>query len=1092
MRSQVTHRLLWASAFIVTFCCVPAKANDPTPAQLEFFEQKIRPLFAANCKKCHSSEGRRQRGGLTLDSRAMILEGGDNGPAIVPAHPDKSLLVKAVRYGDPDLRMPPKKKLSKQQIADLETWVKMGAPWPKTDKIAKKINRKGIDLQERAKHWSFQPIQRPTVPKVHDAKWPVTPVDHFVLEKLQEKGLKPNPSADRHTLLRRVTFDLIGLPPTQKEIADFVNDKSSNAYEKVVDRLLKSPHYGERWARHWLDLVRYADTRGHEFDFEIPEAYHYRDYVIRAFNNDVPYDQFLREHLAGDLLEKPRIDPKTKTNESMIGTGFWWLGEGKHSPVDVKGDQADRIDKQIDVFSKTFIGLTVACARCHDHKFDAITTRDYYSLVGYIHSSRYIRAFVDDPSPYRKAADSIHAFQEQMKKLAKQRTVTALNAQIDQLAKYLLGTSQNREGWQRSIQQRSRDRKHPLHVWSVLTRNGKALPQKEMEVRRAQLLQGVEASQKLTQHHEVLADFTEGTFEGWFTTGYAFGDKPSDGKTLVFQADNIRPIHKVVAPQVAHSGQVSKRFQGVLMSPTFDISKKKLHLLMSGRGARVRVILDGFQIIRNPIYGGLQINVNHGESPRWYTIDLSMWQGHRAYVEFQDEGDGFVAVEKIVCSDTGPPSTAIINPLVVEIAKGDRSMSPHDLAKRYQRLFAEVVRDWEQGKLAKQPDALARFELLNWMLTSPEFKAITPNLLEDLTNIEPLMTNLLKKKQQAEAKIPNPLRVLAMRDGTPINENVYIRGNHKNLGEEVPRRYLEVFVGNEAMGNEGSGRLALADKLLSPTNTLTARVMVNRLWKHHFGTGIVKSVDNFGILGEKPSHPRLLDWLASEFVNHKWSIKKMHRLIVLSQTYRMSSRPQPAAETIDPSNRLLHRMPVRRLEAEAIRDSLLAVSGRLDKTMYGRGVMPHLTPFMSGRGRPGRSGPLDGNGRRSIYINVRRNFLTPLFMVFDYPTPFSTIGRRGISNVPAQALTMMNNPFVIQQAELLAKRLLDEKSATTTQRIEKMYLLAFGRPPSQLERERVERFLTNQGKQYGNVNDLRAWQNLCHVVVNLKEFIYVQ
>src|SRR5262249_29917507 len=359
-------RSVFAVAGSILVCsCIVLQAADssPTPEGIEFFEKKIRPLLIDNCHKCHA--GDKVKGKLHLDSRTALLKGGDTGPAIVPGEPEKSLLIKAIHYKD-ELRMPPRTKLSEPAIADFTTWVKMGAPWPETSTAKAPSGKETFDLNDRKKHWAWQPIKASPPPTA--GPWVQSPIDNFILVKLQAVGLSPAKPADKRTLIRRVTYDLIGLPPTPAEIDAFLADNSPDAFAKVVDRLLASPRYGERWARHWLDLMRFGETHGHEFDLEIPDAHGYRDYVIRAFNADVPYDQFVTEHIAGDLLEKPRRHPAEGFNESLIGTGFWFLGEAKHSPVDLRIDEADRMDNQIDVFSKAFLGLTVSCARCHDHK----------------------------------------------------------------------------------------------------------------------------------------------------------------------------------------------------------------------------------------------------------------------------------------------------------------------------------------------------------------------------------------------------------------------------------------------------------------------------------------------------------------------------------------------------------------------------------------------------------------------------------------------------------------------------------------------------------------------------------------------------
>ena len=929
------------------------KAASISPEDPEFFEKKIRPLLVENCFKCHS--GAKAKGKLWLDSRTGLLRGGESGLAVTPGDVKKGLLLKGVAYDDPEFKMPPGGKLQPQQIADLREWVERGVPWP-DDGGGKTIVKKDFDLQERAKHWSLRPLTNPPVPKVKNQAWVQSPIDSFLLAGMESRGITPALPADRRTLLRRVTFDLIGLPPTLEEIDDFLKDQSAEAYIRVVDRLLASPHYGERWARHWLDLVRYAETQGHEFDFEIPDAYQYRDYVIRAFNADVPYDLFVKEHLAGDLLDAPRRHPKDKTNESVLATGFWWLGEAKHSPVDSRADQADRIDNQIDVFSKTFLGLTVACARCHDHKFDAISTRDYYALAGVLQSSRQDRPIVEDPGERGVKLDG----------LVKARSPI-------------------------------RDLVSPMPMPARVGVQGRDV---------------------------IFAQFTQGNWGGWRVGGEAFGSGPSGPQEVMILDGKAKDGVQAVTPGLAHSGLLSVHLQGSLRSPTFVIDHKRIHYHLAGKHARVRLVVNGLQLIQDPIYGRLAFTVNQ-EKLGWHTQDVTMWMGQRAYIEILDEGPGYAALDLVVFSDEGHPLT-----------------SPYPIGKL------------ADGAGEKLPPLVDHF-------------------------------------RQAESKLGNPQRSLAMTDGNAIDEFVFIRGNHKKPGESVGRRFLEVFQGRPLPAS-GSGRLELANHVTDPARTpITPRVLVNRLWKHHFGEGLVRSVDDFGVLGQSPTHPELLDYLAGQLVNQGWSIKKLHRFMLLSSAYQMASKATRDADEADPENKLLHKMPVRRLEAEAIRDSLLAVSGRLERKMHGPGVMPHLTSFMVGRGRPGVNGPLDGGGRRSIYLAVRRNFLNPMFLAFDYPTPFSTMGRRSVSNVPAQALTMMNNPLVRQQAELWAKRLLAEKDLDSRQRISRMVETALGRPPLQGELVQALTFLEDQARLHGRVDDPQAWADLAQVLFNLKEFVFV-
>jgi cytochrome c553 len=974
-----------------------AGAADP-PVDPEFFEKKVRPLLIANCTGCHGPE--KQKGGLRLDSRAALLRGGDTGPAVKPGDPAGSLLVRLVRY-DGDIKMPPKGKLADDEIATLTAWVKGGAPWP--DDLESGGHQppggEAFDLHARAKaHWSFQPVRRPAVPEITDHKSRITnPIDAFLLAKLRAAGLTFAPPADKRVLVRRVYFDLIGLPPTPEEIDAFLKDDSPDAYEKLVEKLLASPHYGERWARHWLDLVRYAETYGHEFDFEIPDAWRYRDYVVRAFNADLPYNRFLTEHIAGDLLPDPRRDPQDGTNESVIATGFWFFHEALHSPVDVRKDQADRVDNQIDVFGKAALGLTLACARCHDHKFDPVGTKDYYALFGVLASSRYQRAFLDDPAPTAKLLDELKAARAE------------LAAHLASGDRQVAGEANDR---------RPDGRRSPVADWQ-----SKAVP---------------------------FEQFGAGWRARWDATGLAF--RPEAGEAF------------------PHSGRESGRLQGALRSPTFTIGKPYLAVRAAGRGAKARLVLNGLQLIQDPIYGGLVRPVDHGDELRWLTFDLRMWTGHAAYLELLDDGPGYVAVTGAWFAVAPPPAEP-----------GER-------------------------------------------ITPPPSADLPPALRDD-----PEANRLAARVRELEAKISAPRRAPAMADGTGLNERIFVRGNPKSPGAEAPRGFLDVF-GSKPFAGPGSGRLELAKAVTDPANPLVARVLVNRLWQHHFGAGIVRTPDDFGKQGEPPTHPELLDWLAAEFVEptwraggnsggltspgSPWSVKHMHRLMVLSTAYRQSSNAErgirnaesktgpfglfvPQSEfrvphSIDPLNKLLHRQNVRRLEAEAVRDAILLVSGRLDRTMGGPGVPPHLTEHQVGRGRPQASGPLDGGGRRSLYLQVRRNFLNPMFVAFDYPTPFTTIGRRGASNVPAQALAMLNNPFVLQQAEQWANRVLGEPDHTPDQRVRAMYEAAFGRPPSDDELAAATGFVAELAKEYGAPDHPKAWADLAHVLLNAKEFIFVE
>lgn len=1015
----------------------------------EFFEKKVRPLLADQCFSCHGVDVKNPMGGLKMSGRDALLKGGMHGAAIVSGEPEKSLLIRAVKHGSGAAAMPPSGKLTSEQVGVLEEWIRQGAVWNATPKNAGSI--KTFDIKARQKHWAWQPIKRTVPLTIKDKAWAKNPVDAFVRAKLDANGLKPAPFADRRTLIRRVTFDLTGLPPTPDEIHAFLNDTSPNAWEKVVNRLLASPHYGERWARHWMDLVRYAETDGHEFDFDKPGAFQYRDYLIRAFNADVPFNQFVQEHVAGDLLPNPRRNPKNGWNESLVATAFWWLGEGKHSPVDLQTDEAERIDNQIDVFSKAFLGLGVACARCHDHKFDAISTKDYYALSGFLKSSRYQVADIQ-PSLTDAKRQELHRFAAQM-----QTQIAAKFApQLSEL---------------------------PLTAEFVLLPVAGETPEAfrtRREARVAELKRKTADAQTALSKSIVFADFRKPeTFAQWSRTGEAWDMTPTHGVILRVDPEKSEKITGAIGSGFAYSATVSDGLTGVLRSRSFVLSKPNVLFRVAGRNAKINLIIDGFQRIQYPIYGGLTLNVNTADRVQWLSINVAKWIGQRAYIECSDNGAGYLALDKILFSDSNAPPDAP-NALLLAALDDAKLLTWADYQEEMKSAIAQAGLAWQNGILNQVADSRPTAELLDALLPklapSPELAALTASV-----------------RDRAKL-VPAPVSVIALCDGTAENDAVHLRGNYKTLGSVVPRRFLESCGGTRIPPpSEGSGRLKLAQQMTDAANPLLARVIVNRLWHHHFGRGIVATPDDFGMLGERPTHPELLDYLASELVRQKWSLKAMHRQILLSQTYKQSSRRADArTEERDPQNALLHRMPIRRMEAEVLRDSLLAVSGRWDKTLYGQSVMPYLTEFMEGRGRPASSGPLDGAGRRSIYLSVRRNFLTPFFLAFDYPVPFSTIGRRTVSNVPAQALALMNNPFVMEMAKVWANSLV-KSPLTPEQRIDQMYETAFGRLPSSIERTDALQFLSDQAKAYNSndPNDARVWADLCHVLFNVKEFILI-
>jgi hypothetical protein len=1050
LQSMITCCRNWPAVIcILAFAHLSAwPAVHDSSEEREFFETKIRPLLAERCFGCHSTHAKKLKGGLLLDSRAGLLQGGEDGAVVKLGHPEQSRLIAAIRYSDVDLQMPPKGKLPDQQIADLTAWIKMGAPWPGAVDRQPVSTGKGFDLEKlRQSHWAWQPIQPYAPPPVRHGEWGRGPVDDFILARLETNGLAPAPPAEKPSLLRRVCFDLNGLPPTPALLEQFLNDPSPDAYEKIVDRLLASPQFGERWARHWLDLVRYAETLGHEFDYPNPNAWRYRDYVIRALNADVPYDQFVLEHIAGDLVDAPRRNLIEHFNESVIGTAFYWLGQRDHSPVDVRQHQAEIIANQIDVLTKTFLGLTVACARCHDHKFDPIPTQDYYSLYGILSSSRYTQASIESPDRLRVKIRQL----TELKSELRQAIAGSWLAQVNEAGAFL---ASNRD---------------PICLASFGDSGGSI----EERILPRNL-----------------------PWVGWFREGEAFESGPAARGEFIVGTPQ-KPLEQILEEPALDSHLLSARLQGVLRSPTFTITNRYLHILAAGRSSRINVPVDNFTMIRDPIYGGLKQVLNN-EHFHWLTIDLGMWQGHRAYIELSDisapdpaDDDhrngfgpaGFVAVQCIRFSNqaTPPEAESSLEPFA-PAATGSLASR----AQSYSKAIQCAVEEWAADSKTIHPGEVA---LLNWLV---EKKVL------DASRSSEAVT-LAGRYAALSDSIQDPRRVPAMVDGTGLDEDVFIRGNPKLEGERAPRRFLQAIAGPDQCAiARGSGRMELAHRILSDQDPFLARVMVNRVWLHLFGRGIVATPDDFGVLGSPPSHPELLDWLANWYRSEgSWSTKKLIRLLVTSSTYRMSSVPTDAvAEEKDPDNRLWHRMPVRRLEGEVIRDSILAVSGQLDLTSFGAPVPTHLTEFMEGRGRPSRSGPLNGARRRSIYLEVRRNFVSPMMRTFDMPVPFTTVGRRTVSNVPAQSLILMNDPFVVEEAKRWAVRVLAEPGLSAEARMKEMYLEAFGRPPSEPERAAGLAFLRKQAEAYGQHEAAwersgEAWADFAHVLFNVKEFIFV-
>jgi len=898
-----------AVALLGSFSTV-AHAAEPTKEGIEFFETKIRPVLAESCYQCHSVEAKNNKklkSKFYADSMEGLTKGGDTGnPGIVPGDPEKSSLIKSIRYeykdDDDTMNMPPKKgdkggKLPDEVIKNFEKWVKMGAPAPaefQKPKEAKADASSGTSPEATATdpkapsakaHWAFGPPALSAVPAVKNTAWAKTEIDRFVLAKLEAKGLQPAAQADRRTLIRRATFGLSGLPPTPEEVEAFVADQSPNAYEKLIDRLLADPRYGERWARHWLDVARYSDTKGYVFQEErrYPYAYTYRDYVIQAFNNDKPYDRFLIEQIAADKLNLG--DDKS----SLAAMGFLTVGRR------FLNRQEDIIDDRIDVVTRGTMGLTVACARCHDHKFEPIPTRDYYSLYGVFASS-----VEPDVLPLISDAKGSPEFEKELAK--RQAAVEA----------YLVGL-------------------------------------RDELAAKARTPKG---------------------FAAYLLATLASPDRRGG-------SDNP------------------------------DINRAML--------SRLRAELSAAAQKKDQIFAA--------------------WRMYAAV-----KPDEFTAKAQIVTDRIAKASD--IHPLV-KVAFKESPKSLNDVAERYSELLAK----FDKPEPLKNADEEALRQVLRGeqSLLAVPTNELERGLRRDQRNKH---RDLQKKVEQLQATSPDaPPRAMVMNDGNPHDVPIFIRGNSGNRGVIAPRQFLEILSGPERKKfTNGSGRLELAEAIASKSNPLTARVMVNRVWTWHFGTGIVTTPSDFGLRSDPPSHRELLDWMAVTFMNDGWSVKQLQKRIMMSAVYQQSSADNPAARAIDPENRLLWRQNRKRLEFEAIRDGMLAVSGQLHQSPFGR--------------------PVDINrpeeNRRTIYGFIDRQNLPSMFRSFDFASPDMHTPMRLGTTVPQQALFFLNSPFAQRQAKMMVQRQDVKSRAALPEKVTRIYQLLYGRSPTPDELAMAQQFLDSE------------------------------
>jgi mono/diheme cytochrome c family protein len=872
----------------------------------DFFETRVRPVLAKNCFTCHTASA---MGGLQLDSREHILKGGQDGPVIIPGDPDKSLLIQAVRQTHEWLKMPPKGKLTDQEIDDFSSWVKSGAVWPEAAAASAAPESPVYTItQQQRDFWAFRPVQKPAIPQVRDQAWPKNSIDRFILAKLEEKGLRPVKPAGKQALLRRATFDLIGLPPTPAEIDQFLNDSTPAAFAKVIDRLLASPHYGERWGRYWLDLARYADGQlGASKDTPFPNAYRYRDWVVDAFNTDMPYSLFVKAQIAADQLE---IDhPKTL----LPGLGFYALTPDGDDRVDVTG--------------QVFMGLTVGCARCHDHKYDPIPTKDFYSLLGVFKST--------EVKEHPLAPDAVvESYKSLKKKIDDQK-----NTLDDFIQKHSTELSEILA---------AKTSRYLMAAWQVL---GTPDPR----------VSAVAAAEKLD---EVI-------LSRWI----AYLKAPNRDHKFLAPWDQLPADHG----DPAQAQKLADETQTFVLSIFAD---------KHGMDDRNYVKLGGAAGVRD-------------EKTRQYTNLESL------------------PIEKYYFW--------------------------RDLASEpYKKDFL----DFKGGVYYFGPKDIDSFLAPEWRERHEALKGRLAQLEKDLPPQFPFLHTIHDREHPADGK-------------------VYIRGDESTPGEIAPRRFLAILSkGEPAPFQTGSGRLELADLIATESNPLFARVMANRIWQHHFGQGLVRTPSNFGQLGERPTHPELLDFLAARFVEHHWSVKEMHREIMLSATYRMAAIDDAKNSSQDPANRLLWRANLQqRLDAEALRDALLAVSGQLDPTVGG----PSL--------------PLtDTNRRRTIYAQIGRTKLDPVLALFDYPNPNATSEQRMVTVGAMQRLYFMNNSFVALQSKALADRLA-ASGGDASSRVRLAYRLLFGREPTGAELNLGLAFLEDHIE-----NSQGSWPQYTQVLLSSAEF----
>jgi Protein of unknown function (DUF1553)/Protein of unknown function (DUF1549)/Planctomycete cytochrome C len=1010
--SMIAIRFWIAMLILLGFLpAVFAAAPDDT----DFFEKKVRPLLVEKCQSCHGAE--KQKGNLRVDSKAALLAGGDRGAAVVPGKPDESLIVRVLAH-DGDVKMPPKNKLPNAEIAVFKEWVQRGAAWPDSKAVVAAPKAMAASREftaEERNFWAFQPVRPQPVPATASH-----PVDAFLLAKLKERNLSFAPPADRRTLIRRITFDLTGLPPTAAEVDAFVKDDSKDAYEKLVDRLLASSAYGEKWGRRWLDVARYADSNGMDENLAYVNAWRYRDWVIKAFNSDKPYDEFVRDQIAGDLVPG---GTDAERAERMTATGFLVIGPKMLAEDDPMKMRMDIIDEQLDTAGQAFLGLTLGCARCHDHKFDPITAADYYGLAGMFYSTKTMVNYNVVATWNERPIGS----PESIAKLAEhKKSLDKLKAEIAKVEK-----AAKADTAKRLIEERKRAKEYATAAMDVHRRRG---PLKLVAADPSKRSDAIIIESEAYARGNVLK----------LTDGYGAG---------IGVIINAGPIPNFTEHDIdikkAGTFQVAVRYAAADPRP-------------------VRILVNG-KIVAGDACGTRTGSWNP-DGQKWHaeaTVELPVG---KAVIRFERDGaiphlDKFALV----------PMTAdeIANvPLLIERVATDRKLS------------ASLLRQWVEVISKRDVKLLANKEIESLALIaegpfrqSKDFESEGPKSTE--------LKRLRETLASAEKTKPPVDEVMAVEDAKAENLKIHLRGNHLTLGAEAPRRLPRILAGEAPLSlKSGSGRLELAEWMTRSDNPLTARVMVNRIWAGHFGTGLVRTPDNFGRLGERPTHPELLDWLAAEFVRSKWSVKQMHRLIVTSNVYKMTSGSNPN----DPENRLYSHFNRRRLDAEEIRDGMLAVAGQLERTSGG--TMLKATPRQYVTSTANVNYNVYSSPRRTVYLPVVRSAVYDVLQTLDFADPSVPNGQRTATTIPTQALFMLNSTLVDETAEAFAKSLLS-MNGSDDDRIRAAYHRAFGRTATESELVRVRSYL-KKSEASVEAKRLKAWRGLFRVLFASNEFVFVE